>query len=88
MRRAQASRWGLGLFYAVIGGIAGTIIGGILARYWPPLGHEYISIGANPATPWTLDLNVVGVALGIWVRLNLGGIVGVVLAVGLFARRA
>ena len=88
MRRAQTSRWALILLYGVVGGIAGGVLGGILSRYWPPLGHAYISIGANPAAPWTLDLNVVGVAVGVWLRLNLGGILGVLLAVGWFARRA
>jgi hypothetical protein len=88
VRRAQAGRISRVLLYALVGAIAGSFLGALLARYWPPLGHPYISVGANPGDPWTLNLNVVGLALGLWFRLNLGGIAGVLLAVGLIARRA
>jgi hypothetical protein len=87
VRRAGARGWGLALVYALIGGVVGTLVGSWLAAYWPPLGHAYLTLGTPAGAPWTLNLDVIGVQVGAWMRLNLGGVVGVLLALGWFGRQ-
>lgn len=88
MRNAKHTRhrWSE-VLYAVAGGIAGSIVGGWLARYWPPLGHNYLVLGSQSNGPWVINLRVVGIQAGFWLQLNLGGILGILLALVVWRRR-
>lgn len=74
--KGRNSVW-MAILYVVIGGIVGSLLGHFLSALWSPLGHDYFDLG-SPTGPWTLNLGVFGISLGIWLQLNLGGIIGVI----------
>ena len=67
--------------------IAGAVLGSVFAdavgqfTYLAPLGHS-ISIGIDPAM--RIDLRVITVTLGFTVRLNLGIVLGIIVAIYVF----
>ena len=77
----------LALLYAVIGAIIGSVLGRMLAPVWSPLGHNYFQFGSSPQAPWTLNLGVIGIQLGLWLTLNLGGIIGLIGGLFWYQRR-
>ncbi len=72
------------VLYALVGALVGSVVGRWLGTYWPLLGHDYVTLGVG--TPWTLNLAVVGLALGAWVHLNLVGLLGLVAGVATWGR--
>ena len=85
MRCRNASGW-IALIYVLIGGLIGSLLGHLLAPVWPPLGHSYFQLGTSTG-PWTLNLGVFGLDLGIWLDVNLGGMIGLVGGLWWFRRR-
>ncbi len=85
MRGRKGSGW-IALLYVLVGGLVGSLIGRFVAPLWPPLGHSYFELG-TPSGPWTLNLGVFGLDLGVWLDLNLGGIIGLVVGLWWFQRR-
>ena len=83
LKTRRRSSWLL-LLYVLVGAIVGSVVGRWLGAYWPLLGHNYVTLGAG--TPWTLNLAVVGFALGAWVQLNLVGLLGLVAGVVAWGR--
>ena len=83
LKTRRRSPWLL-LLYALVGAVVGSVVGRWLGTYWPALGHSYASVGVG--TPWTLNLAVVGFALGAWVHLNLVGLLGLVAGVVAWGR--
>ncbi len=83
LKARRASPWRL-LLYALVGAVVGSVVGRWLGPYWPPLGRSYVTVGMG--TPWTLNLAVVGFALGAWVHLNLVGLLGLVGGVAVWVR--
>lgn len=79
MRSKRTSGFGVTVLYALIGAIVGSLIGHFLERIWAPLGYTYVNVGFP--NPWVLNLNVVGGSLGVWLKLNLLGIVGLLAGV-------
>lgn len=84
MRNRRGGRVGLTLVYIVLGAIVGGMVGRFLQNWWPPLGRDWVMLGSTQA-PWSLNLGVFGVTVGGWLKLNLGGMVGML--VGLVAAR-
>jgi uncharacterized membrane protein YeaQ/YmgE (transglycosylase-associated protein family) len=73
---------GLAILSTVVGGLVGSILGRLLASAWHPLGQTLLSLGSQPGTAWSIDLGFLGVQLGLWLKLNVVGLIG--LMVGLF----
>lgn len=82
-----AGQLSLSVFYAVVGAIVGSVVGVWLGKYWAPLAHNYLVVGSGVNHPWAIDLHVVGIQVGAWLRLNLGGILGLLLGVVVARRR-
>ncbi len=67
------------LTMVLIGSLVGSLIGVVLAQWFPVAGQSVAAIGLN--NPVTLDLKVFTFTVGATLRLNLMGLVG--LLVGL-----
>ncbi|MGB9867390.1 MAG: DUF4321 domain-containing protein [Bacillota bacterium] len=63
--------------------ICGGVLGELVGRYLPLFGKT-TAIGIEP--PFTVDLFVVKVSLGLVFRLNLGSVLGALIGVVLVAR--
>lgn len=85
--RSRNRGFGVALLYVLIGGLVGSLIGHLLSPLWAPLGQNDLTIGTNPGTNWTLNLGVFGISLGLWLQLNLGGIIGIVAGLAWYRRR-
>lgn len=68
--------FGIALLYVLIGAIVGSVLGQLLSPLWHPLGRVFFRLGSASSAPLTLDFGVVGIQLGLWLTLNLGGIIG------------
>ena len=67
------------LFVALVGALAGTVLGDVMAAYVPLLAKPY-TFGVP-----SVDLVVLG--FGLWLKLNLGGVLGMLIMLFLFRRR-
>ena len=79
--------FGIALLYVVIGAIVGSVLGQLLSPVWHPLGREFFRLGSPLNAPATLNLGVVGIQGGLWLTLNLGGIIGLVSGFYWYLRR-
>lgn len=70
------------LFFILVGAILGGIIGEAFSGFVPVLTYGK-SIGLNPTT---LDLSIVKMTFGFTMKLNLAGILGIVIALFLYKR--
>lgn len=86
MRSRKQGFW-LALIYVMIGALVGTLLGHFLSSLWAPLAHNYFVIGSGPGTSWSLNLGVVGLSIGGWLDLNLGGIIGLIVGLIWYQRR-
>lgn len=86
MHHRKSGFW-MAIIYIFMGGVLGTVLGHLLSSVWSPLGHTYLTIGANPGTSWTLNLGIAGITFGAWIQLNLGGIIGLIVGLIWFQRR-
>ena len=77
---------GMAILYVLVGGIVGSVLGTLLVHIFSPLARPLLVLGSIPGPDWTLNLGVVGVRFGGWVRLNLLGVVGLVAGFGWFWR--
>lgn len=76
MRRGR-SPWTL-VFLIVVGLILGGFLGDLLAHFFKELAYQQI-IGMN--NPLTLDLNFIKFSFLLSVKINIGTVVGLVLAI-------
>ncbi len=76
--RKKGTRLAFYLFLALVGALAGTVLGDAAATYVPILARSY-TLGV-PA----VDLVVIG--FGLWLKLNLGGVLGMLIMLFLFRR--
>lgn len=65
------------LILVLIGALVGSLIGVVLAQWFPLAGQNVASIGIN--NPVTLDLKVFTFTVGATLRLNLMGLVGLLI---------
>lgn len=65
----------------VIGGLIGDTLGGISALNWLNYGKQ---IGLNP--PLSLDLSFFTLQLGATIKLNIAGIIGMLLAIIIYKK--
>ncbi|NLO83264.1 MAG: DUF4321 domain-containing protein [Clostridiales bacterium] len=86
MRRGSSrSAWTLFLFIFA-GIIIGSVIGNILAQYFEaPIFKQSFQIGTKDA-PWSIDLVVISLALGITITINFGTVLGVLLGILFYLR--
>lgn len=70
------------LFFILVGAILGGIIGEAFSGFVPLLTYGK-SIGLNPTT---LDLSIIKVTFGFSMKLNLAGIIGIVIALFIYKR--
>lgn len=69
--------------------LAGIVIGGLLATYaaevswlkWLAYGEEF-----GFKEPVQLDLKVLSITLGFWIKINVASIVGIVLAIFVYRK--
>ena len=87
----MAAQRGVGLFLLVFvaGLVVGSLLGELLASILPVwLGQDLIAkgptIGLNP--PSTLDLRFLALTFGFTIKVNLVGIIGIVIAALTFRR--
>ncbi len=73
---------GLAIVFILVGGIVGSIFGRLLEPVWYPLGRSILALGTQPGTSWSVNLGVVGLQLGAWLKLNVLGVIGLI--AGLF----
>lgn len=76
--RSRRSGLGVLALRVLLGAIFGSVIGYLLRGLWSPLGHDYISLGSPTSAPLRIGLGVFGITIGAWLKLNLGGLIGVV----------
>lgn len=74
--RAPKNPWIL-LLLLVVGGLLGSVICPIFADKLPVLKQGFEPIGVSPTT---IDLNVVKVTFGFMLKLNVGSLIGFLLA--------
>ncbi len=77
--RRKGTSLALYVFLALVGALAGTVLGDLSALYLPFLAKTY-TLGVP-----SVDLVVLG--FGIWLKLNLGGVLGMIIMLFLFRRR-
>lgn len=75
---AKGRSIGLAILYILIGGIVGSILGRLLTPVWAPLGRTLLVVGARPGTAWSVDLGFMGIQLGVFIELNVLGVIGLV----------
>lgn len=69
--------------------LAGIVIGGLLATYtseiswlkWLSYGQEF-----GLKNPIELDLNVFSITLGLWIKINVASIIGILIAIFAYRR--
>ncbi|OWZ83914.1 DUF4321 domain-containing protein [Natranaerobius trueperi] len=71
------------LIVFAVGGILGNLIGEFFGDYLPLLN---MSREVGLSSPLELDLNFIYLQFGLLVRLNLAGVLGLLLAIWLFRR--
>lgn len=87
MRKGRRSI-GMAILAVVIGGLVGSILGRLLEPVWAPLGRTLLMVGAQPGTAWSADLGFLGISLGAWIRLNVMGVIGLIVALFWYLRSA
>ena len=85
MRKSRRSV-AVAILYILVGGIVGSVLGHFLGTLWLPLGRSLVTVGSNPGTSWSLNLGVVGVQLGLWLHLNVLGVIGLIVGLLWFKR--
>ena len=76
----------MGLISILVGGLIGSLIEHFVSPVWPLPEHSYFQLGTAPE-PWTLNGDVLGFGVGIWLDFTLMGIVGLLAGVQWFKRR-
>ena len=69
--------------------LSGIVIGGLLASFsnsvswlqWLSYGQEF-----GLKTPIELDLNVISLTFGLWIRINVANIIGMVVAIFIYRK--
>lgn len=74
------SRWTL-LVFLIAGIVLGAFLGDYLGAYLPWLAYG-LPFGVNP--PFTLSLGVLSLTFGILFKVNIGSLIGIVLAIVAF----
>lgn len=77
----RGSGWSAAVL-ALVGALLGDAAGLLLAPVWRPLGQPLLALGSPSTRPWTLQLGIVGLSVGAWIRVNGVGLVG--MAAGLW----
>lgn len=65
------------------GALAGSVVGGALKDVLP-IAAQSVAVGISP--PFSLDLAVLTIVLGGTLAVNLGGVLGIILALLLYRR--
>jgi len=86
MALVQKTPWLL-LFFIVLGGVLGALLGEILRALSPPTPLQEVfsrvaEIGIFP--PFTLDLKIFAITLGFQLRFNLLSILGIILGIYIY----
>ncbi|MDR2514003.1 MAG: DUF4321 domain-containing protein [Christensenellaceae bacterium] len=71
---------GIFLLFVFMGAILGSILWLLLAPHMPEALGFSLEIGTT-AAPWVLDMSVLTLTFGLALRMNLGSMIGVVLAI-------
>jgi hypothetical protein len=71
---------GIFLLFVFMGAILGSILWLLLEPYMPQALGFSLDIGTT-AAPWVLDMSVLTLTFGIALRMNLGSMIGVLLAI-------
>lgn len=69
--------------------LAGIVIGGLLATYasqvswlkWLAYGEEF-----GLKNPVELNLNVINITFGLWIKINVASIIGIILAIFIYRK--
>lgn len=65
----------------VIGGLLGELTAGISWLNWLSYGKEF-----GISTPFTLDLGVLKLTLGLMIKINIASIVGIIIAIFIYRK--
>lgn len=73
------------ILLAALGAVIGSALWSLITPILPAVLANAITIGSTSG-PWTLDLNFITLSFGIVLRLNIGGVIGLITALVIYSR--